>query len=69
MSFCYFEAFFVEIHRELLFLDRKLAISETAMKYSESLFFLPCLKRKNPEESLDLFKQLFLIKSVKWDKY
>ena len=69
MSFCCFEAFFVEIHRELLFLDRKLAISEKAMKYSESLFFLPCLKGKNPEESLDLFKQLFLIKSVKWDKY
>ena len=51
MSFGCFEAFFVEIHRELLFLDRKLAIiSETAMKYSESLFFLPCLKGKNSEE-------------------
>ena len=59
----------MEIHRELLFLDRKLAISETAMKYSESLIFLPCLKGKNPDENLDLFKQLFLIKLVKWDKY
>ena len=69
MSFCCFEAFLVEIHRELLFLDRKLALSETATKYPESLFFLPCLKGKNSEENLDLFKQLFLIKSVKWDKY
>ena len=31
--------------------------------------FLPCLKRANPEENLDLFKQLFLIKPVKGDKY
>ena len=37
------------------------------MKYSESLFFLPFLKRKNSEKYLDLFKQIFLIKSVKWD--
>ena len=39
------------------------------MKYSESLFFLPCLKGENPEENLDWFKQLFLIKPVKGDKY
>ena len=29
------------------------------------LFFLPTLKEENPEGNLDLFKQLFLIKSVK----
>ena len=34
-----------------------------------NLFFLPCLKWANPEENLDLFKQLFLIKPVKGDKY
>ena len=28
-----------------------------------------CLKRVNPEENLDLFKKLFLIKLVKGDKY
>ena len=39
------------------------------MKYSESLFFLPYLKGENPEENLDLFKQLFLIKQVTGDKY
>ena len=31
--------------------------------------FLPCLKEANPEENLDLFKQLFLIKPIKGDKY
>ncbi len=36
-----------------------------ALKYTESLFFLPCLKGANPELNLDLFKHLFLIKPVK----
>ena len=40
-----------------------------ALNYSESLFFLTCLKRVNPEENLDLFKQLFLIKPAKGKKY
>ncbi len=35
------------------------------LKYSESLFFLTSLKMEN----LDLFKQIFLIKPVKWGKY
>ena len=39
------------------------------LKYSESLFFLKYLKSVKPEENLDLFKQLFLIKPVKGDKY
>ena len=31
--------------------------------------FLPGLKEAIPEENLDLFKQFFLIKPVKGDKY
>ena len=38
-------------------------------KILRKLFFLPCLKGANPEENLDLFKQLFLIKPVKGHKY
>ena len=37
-----------------------------ALKNSESLFFLPYLKGANPEENLDLFKQFFLKKTLKW---
>ena len=59
----------MEIHRELYFLDIKVPISETSTEYLESLFFLPCLKGANPEEKLDLFKELFLIKPVKVDTY
>ena len=33
------------------------------------MFFLTCLKRVNPEENLDLFKQLCLIKPVKREKF
>ena len=40
-----------------------------AMKYSESLVFLPCLKGAYSKENLDLFKQQFLIKPVKGDNY
>ena len=39
------------------------------MKYSESFFFLPYLKGANPEENLDLFKQLYSKKPVKWVKF
>ena len=42
---------------------------KSALKYSDGLFFLTCWKRVNPEENLDLFKQLFLIKPLKWGKY
>ena len=60
---------FREIHRELFFLDIRVTISETSSKYTESWFFLPCLKRGNPEEYLDLYKQFFLIKPVKVNKH
>ena len=33
------------------------------------MFILPSLKGVNTEENLDLFKQLFLDKPMKWDKY
>ena len=69
MPFCCFAAFLWEIHRELLFLVKKGLSQKRALKYLESLFFLPCLKGANPEENLDLFKQFFLIKPVKWDNY
>ena len=52
-----------------IFLFRPKIDQKQALKYSESLFFLPCLKEANPEENLDLFKQLFLIKPVKGVKY
>ena len=42
---------------------------KVAEKYSESLYFITSLKVENPEDNLDLFKQLFLIKPVKGDKY
>ena len=40
-----------------------------AQKYSESLFFLTSLNSGSPGKNWYLFKQLFLIKAIKWDKY
>ena len=68
MPFCCFKAF-LEKFIENFSYRHKMTISKRALKYSESLLFLPCLKGKNPEENLDLFKLLFLIKPVKGDKY
>ena len=59
--FHFFWRIFWEIYRELLFLVQKWLSQKGALKYSESLFFLTCLKRVNPEENLDMFKQLVLI--------
>ena len=64
MPFCCFEAFLGEIHIELYFLDIKETISETSSKILTKLVFLTMFERANPEENLDLFKQLFLIKPV-----
>ena len=56
--------------KELFFLDIKMTISETCTeKIREVCFSHNVWKVANPEENLDLFKQLFLIKSVKADKY
>ena len=44
-----------------------MTISEKSTEKLRKLFFLACLKRVNIEENFDLFKQLFLIKSLKGD--
>ena len=71
MHFCCFEGFFfVEIDRELFFLDIKMTISETSGEILRKFVFLKIfLKGANPEEYLDLFKQLFLNKPLIGDKY
>ena len=48
--------------------SKKWISQKRALKYLESLFFLPCLKGANPEEFF-LFKQLFFITPVKGDNY
>ena len=42
-----------------------MTISERSTDILRKFVFLTCFKRVNPEENLDLFKQLFLIKPVK----
>ena len=68
MPFCFFSTFGA-IHRELFLLDIKGTISETSTEILRKFVFLTIFERGNPEENLDLFKQLFLIKPVKGDKY
>ena len=58
-----------EIHREPFFLEIKVTISETSTEKLGNFFFYQFWKGENPEENLDLLKQLFLIKPVKADKY
>ena len=58
-----------EIQRELFFLDIKITLSEMNTEILIKFVFLPGLKEAIPEENLDLFKQFFLIKPVKGDKY
>ena len=69
MPFCSYEVFWGKITREYFFLDINMTISKRALKYSECLFFLQFLKEANPEENMDLFKQIFLIKLVKGGQY
>ena len=64
-SFLLFWSILVEILREHFFLDIKVTISETSTEIHRNFFFLPCLKGSNPEDNLDLFKQLFSIKPLK----
>ena len=68
-AFLLFLSIFEEILRELFFLDIEVTISEASTEILRKFVFLPCLKEANPQEKLDLFKQLFLIKPVKGDKY
>ena len=68
-AFLFFWSSFGQIHIEHYFLDINVTITETSTEILRTLFFLPRLKGANPEKNLDLFKQLFLIKPVKVDKY
>ena len=63
-AFLLFLSFLGDIHRELFFIDINVNISEITTEIQRNFFFLPFLKGANPEEYLDLFKQLFLIKPV-----
>ena len=69
MPFCCFVAFLRKFIAELFFLDIKVTISETNTEIPRKFVFLTMFERGKPEESLDLFKQLFLTKPVKEDKY
>ena len=68
MPFCCFEAFLGKFTENFFFV-KNVTISETSTEKLRSLFLFPCLNRSNSEKYLDLFKQLFLIKPVKGDKY
>ena len=69
MPFCCLEAFFEKILRKLFCLDIKVTISETYTEIFRKLVFLTMFERGKPEENLDLFKQMFLTKPLKEDKY
>ena len=68
-AFLLFLSIYGKIHREIFFLDIKLTISETSTEILRKFVFLPRLKGENPEEIMNFFKKLFLIKPVKGDKY
>ena len=68
-AFLLFSSIFGEIHREIFFLDLKVFIADTSIKILRKFVFPTMLERCKPEEILDLFNQLFLIKPVKGDKY
>ena len=57
------------LFRTFLFSQKKWLSQIGALKYSESFFPYHVWKGENPEEILNLFKQLFLIIQVKGDKY
>ena len=46
-----------------------MTISETNAEIHRGFVFLTMFERGKPDENLDLFKQLFLTKPVKEDKY
>ena len=66
-AFLLFWSILGEIHRKNLYLVKKVTFSERRIENLRNLFNLIFLKRVNPEENLDLFKQLLLIKPVKGD--
>ena len=66
LLFC---SIFEKIPGKPFFLDIKVTISETSTKKIRKFVFLTMFERGKPGEILDLFKQLFLIKPEKGDKY
>ena len=59
---------FGEIHRELFFLDIKVAISESSTVIFRKKISYNVRKVANPEENLNLFNQFFFVKQVKGNK-
>ena len=68
-AFLLFWSIFEKIQRELFFLDIKVTISETKSEILRKFVFLTMFERGKSGENLDLFKQLFLTKPEKEDKY
>ena len=66
-AFLLFWSILGEIHRKNLFLVKKVTFSERSIENLRNLLNLIFFKRVNPDENVDLFKQLFLIKPVKGD--
>ena len=68
MLFCSFEAFSGKFTENFSFYSKKVTISERGTETLRKFVFLNKFEKgqiPNPEENLDLFKQMFLIKSVK----
>ena len=64
MLFCFFETFSVNFTENPSFLFKKVNISDRSTEIVRNKFE----KGENRVENLDVLKQLFLIKPVKWDK-
>ena len=64
-----FEEYLGKFTENISFQSKKWLSQKGALKYSERLVFIPCLKGVSSNENMDWFKQLFFIKLVKGDKY
>ena len=67
MLFCCFDAFFGEIHRELLFLVKKVTFSGSSTEILRKLVFLTYLIGVNPEENLDCLNNSFWSNQKNWE--
>ena len=65
-AFLLFWSIFGKIHRELLFLVKKVPISETNTEILRKFVFPTMFEKGKSWWKIGLFKQLFLIKPVKW---
>ena len=68
MLFSCFEAFLGKFTENFYF-SQKIDYLRKEHRYTQKFVFLINFEKDNSEENLDLFKQLFLIKPVKGDKY